>query len=175
MKHAGATTLEALEPLLLRVREHAALAERTPGSFYRKSKAYLHFHEDPSGIYADVKLSSTEFTRVRVTTAQEQEHLLSLIVENLQPVANERSGRHAVSTLGTVKVIRVKVKPSVRASTFVEEGPGLWSAQVKAPPVDGKANEELIALVAKQFGCRKSAVCVKSGASGRMKLVLIES
>ena len=55
MKHAGANTLAALEPLLLRVRERAELVERTPGSFYRKSKAYLHFHEDPSGIYADVK------------------------------------------------------------------------------------------------------------------------
>ena len=175
MKHAGANTLAALEPLLLRVREHAALAERTPGSFYRKSKAYLHFHEDPSGIYADVKLSGTEFTRVRVATAQDQEHLLSLIVENLQPPANERSSRYAESTMSTPKVIQVKVKPSARASAFVEEGPGLWSAQLKSPPVDGKANEELVALVAKQFGCRKSAVSIKNGASGRMKLVRIEN
>jgi len=175
MKHAGANTLSALEPLLLRVREHAALAERTPGSFYRKSKAYLHFHEDPSGIYADVKLSGTDFTRIRVTTAQEQEHLLSLIVENLRVVASERNGQRAESLLGAAKVIQVKVKPSARASVFMEEGPGLWSAQLKSPPVDGKANEELIALVAKQFGCRKAAVSIKSGASGRMKLVRIES
>jgi len=175
MKHAGANTLAALEPLLLRLREHAALAERTPGSFYRKSKAYLHFHEDPSGIYADVKLSGTEFARVRVTTAPEQEHLLSLILENLRVVASERNARHAEGTLGTAKVIQVKVKPSARASAFVEEGPGLWSAQLKSPPVDGKANEELIGLVAKQFGCRKSAVSIKSGASGRIKLVRIET
>jgi uncharacterized protein (TIGR00251 family) len=174
MKHAGVNTLAALEFLLVRVREHAALVERTPGSFYRKSKAYLHFHEDRSGIYADVKLSGTEFTRVRATTAQEQEHLLSLIVENLRVVANEREGRLAESTLGTVKVVQVKIKPSARASVLVEESPGLWSAQLKSPPVEGKANEELIALVAKQFGCRKSAVSIKSGASGRIKLVRIE-
>ena len=37
------------------------------------------------------------------------------------------------------------------------------------------ANEELIALVAKQFACSKSAVSIKSGASGRMKLVRIEN
>jgi hypothetical protein len=83
MKHAGANTLEALEPLLRRVREYVVLTERTPGSFYRKSKAYLHFHEDPSGIYADVKLSGAEFTRVRATTPQEQEHLLTLVAESL--------------------------------------------------------------------------------------------
>ena len=84
MKHAGVKTLATLESVLRRVREYATLTERTPGSFYRKSKAYLHFHEDPSGIYADVKLSGTEFTRMRVTTPKEQEHLLSLIVESLR-------------------------------------------------------------------------------------------
>ena len=35
--------------------------------------------------------------------------------------------------------------------------------------------KELIALVAEQFACRKSAVSIKSGASGRMKLVRIEN
>jgi uncharacterized protein (TIGR00251 family) len=90
-------------------------------------------------------------------------------------MANERNGRLAGSTLGTVKVIQVKVKPNARASVFVEESPGLWSAQLKSQPVEGKANDELIGLVAKQFGCRKSAVSIKSGASGRMKLVRIES
>ena len=84
MKHAGANTLATLAPFLRRVRECGALTERTPGSFYRKSKAYLHFHEDPGGIYADVKLSGNEFTRVRVATPQEQERLLSLIVESLR-------------------------------------------------------------------------------------------
>jgi uncharacterized protein (TIGR00251 family) len=51
----------------------------------------------------------------------------------------------------------------------------VWSAQLKSPPVDGKANDELIALVARHFACRKSAVSIKRGASGRMKLVRIES
>jgi hypothetical protein len=84
MKHAGPNVLAAYEPLLRKVREHASLIERTPGSFYRKSTAYLHFHEDPSGIYADVKLNLVDFTRVRATTPQEQAHLLSLIAESLK-------------------------------------------------------------------------------------------
>ena len=84
MRHAGANTLAALETLLCKVREHPALLERTPGSFYWKSKAFLHFHDDPSGIYADVKLSGADFTRVRATTPEEQAHLLSLIVESLR-------------------------------------------------------------------------------------------
>jgi len=54
-----------------------------------------------------------------------------------------------------------------------EKEDGTWLAQIKSPPVDGRANEELIALVAKHFGCRKSAVSIKAGASGRLKLVQI--
>jgi len=175
MKHAGAHTLAALEPLLRQLRAHPSLAERTPGSFYRKSKAYLHFHEDPSGIYADVKLSATGFTRVRATTPQEQAHLLSLIIENLQAPASERNRGVAERAPDAVKIIQVKVKPSARASVLVEETPGSWSAQLKSPPVDGKANDELVSLVARHFGCRRSAVSIKSGASSRMKLVRIEA
>jgi uncharacterized protein YggU (UPF0235/DUF167 family) len=48
-------------------------------------------------------------------------------------------------------------------------------AKLKSPPVDGKANAELIALVAARFGCRKAAVSIKAGAGGRMKLVQIAS
>ena len=74
-----------------------------------------------------------------------------------------------------VTAIRVKVKPSARVSVLEETSPGVWHAQLKSPPIDGKANEELIALVAKHFNCSKSAVSIKSGASGRMKLVRIEN
>jgi hypothetical protein len=85
MKHAGPQTLAALEPMLRELRRHRALVERTPGSFYRKSKAYLHFHEDPAGTFADVKLDGPEFTRMPVTTRQEQARLLALIARDLEP------------------------------------------------------------------------------------------
>jgi uncharacterized protein (TIGR00251 family) len=73
------------------------------------------------------------------------------------------------------RVIRIKVKPNSRASVLEQKGDGTWVAQIKSPPVDGKANEELITLVARHFECRKSDVSIKSGASGRTKLVLIEA
>lgn len=72
-------------------------------------------------------------------------------------------------------VIQVKVKPNARVSAFTQGEDGVWLAQIRSPPVNGKANEELIALVARQFDCRKSAVTIKSGASGRTKLVRIET
>jgi uncharacterized protein len=60
-------------------------------------------------------------------------------------------------------------------SSLTKQEDGTWLAQVKSPPVDGKANEELIALIAAQLGCCKADVSVKSGASGRMKLVQIRT
>lgn len=83
VKHAGPATLAQIEPLLRDIRSHAALRERTPGSFYVKSKGYLHFHEDPAGVFADVKLDLREFTRLRATTAKEQRALLTLIAKSL--------------------------------------------------------------------------------------------
>lgn len=72
-----------------------------------------------------------------------------------------------------MEILLVKVKPNARVSTLEETGIGRWSAQLKSPPIDGKANKELVALIARHWGCPKSAVSIKSGATGRMKLVKI--
>jgi len=74
-----------------------------------------------------------------------------------------------------MKTIQVKVKPNARASSFELADDGTWVALLKSPPVDGKANEELVALVASHFGRRKVQVTIRSGASGRVKLVRIDS
>lgn len=73
-----------------------------------------------------------------------------------------------------MKTLQIKVKPNARVSVLAEQPDGSWLAQLKAPPVDGKANEELVALVARHFGLRKSQVTIRSGASGRMKLVQLD-
>lgn len=83
MKHAGAATLAQLEPLLAQLRALSLLTERTPGCFYRKSAAWLHFHEDPAGLFADAKLGGKGFERLRVSTAAEQALLLRRLRESL--------------------------------------------------------------------------------------------
>ena len=70
--------------------------------------------------------------------------------------------------------IQVRVKPNARETSLAEGADGVWLAKLKSPPVDGKANAELIGLIAKQFGCHKADVTIRSGASGRMKLVQYE-
>ena len=79
MKHAGPAALDALEPLLGRVRALPGLKEKTRGTFYRHARAFLHFHEDPTGLFADLRLAGDDFTRLRVSTPEEQEALLRLL------------------------------------------------------------------------------------------------
>ena len=72
------------------------------------------------------------------------------------------------------RFIEVNVKPGAGVSALRQDETGAWLAQLRSPPVDGKANAELIALVAKRFGCSTSAVSIRRGASSRRKLVKIE-
>ena len=69
--------------------------------------------------------------------------------------------------------LSVRVKPGSRVSELAEQDDGTWLARVKSPPVDGKANDELRTLIARTFGVRKALVTIRSGASGRAKLVEI--
>jgi hypothetical protein len=78
MKHARSDALDSLESLLREIRLIPGLVERSRGVFYRNSQAFLHFHEDPSGMHADVRLDA-EFERYRAETEVEQQALLDLI------------------------------------------------------------------------------------------------
>ncbi len=78
LKHAGDAALDRLEGLLRDLRRLNGLVEKKRGVFYRGSRAFLHFHEDPSGLYADVRLSS-DFERQRVTTQRERRALLAQV------------------------------------------------------------------------------------------------
>tara|TARA_R110002096_G_scaffold45372_23_gene121938 strand:+ start:591 stop:815 length:225 start_codon:yes stop_codon:yes gene_type:complete len=73
-----------------------------------------------------------------------------------------------------MKRIEVKVKPGSRESKLTALEDGTWSARLKSAPVDGKANQELIALFAKQFSLNKAQVTIRSGTKSKLKLVQIE-
>jgi hypothetical protein len=76
VRHAGADALDRLEPLLAELRGCDGLVEQRRGVFYRRSRAFLHFHDDPSGLHADVRLED-EFERRRVETDAERAELLA--------------------------------------------------------------------------------------------------
>ncbi len=83
MKHAAADARATLAPLLACLRALPGLAERTPGCFYRKGSAWLHFHEDPEGLFADAKLDGWRFERLPVSTAAQRAHLLARLRQSL--------------------------------------------------------------------------------------------
>ncbi len=93
------------------------------------------------------------------------------------------SGISAPTTLGRrsraspyllMRTIQVKVKPNSSSAGLEAMSDGTWVARVKARPVDGKANKELIALIAQHFKLRKAQVSIKSGGAARMKLIQLE-
>ncbi|MEA5573324.1 DUF167 domain-containing protein [Calothrix sp. UHCC 0171] len=69
--------------------------------------------------------------------------------------------------------IRVKVKPNSKIPRIIEEDNNNLTIYLKSPPVDGKANQELIQVLAKKFNVPKSSITIKSGLSSRQKLVEI--
>ena len=79
MKHAGQAALDALEPLLADLRGLPGLKEKARGTFYVKSRAFLHFHEDPKGLFADIRDSAgRDFERLDVTGEPGRRALLEL-------------------------------------------------------------------------------------------------
>jgi len=78
MRHARPAALDELEVMLATLRTLPGLTEKGRGTFYRGGKAFLHFHEDPSGHHADVRLDR-DFERFRVQTKAEQRAALSRV------------------------------------------------------------------------------------------------
>ena len=78
MRHATPTALDGLEPLLAELRRVEGLTERKRGIFYRRSAAFLHFHEDPAGFFADVRLGPA-WQRLPATTRAEHRALMRAV------------------------------------------------------------------------------------------------
>ena len=77
MRHATDADLDRVEPVLEALRAHDGLRERRRGTFYRRSRAFLHFHGHGDRLFADVRLDGVEFERRDVTTVADQERLLA--------------------------------------------------------------------------------------------------
>ena len=92
MKHAGPSTLARIAPLLGELRARRVLRERRAGVFELKSRAFLHFHDDPSGIFADVRLAAG-FVRLPVTSSSQQSDLLERIDDCLSAMESRDAGR----------------------------------------------------------------------------------
>jgi hypothetical protein len=73
VRHARDQDLDRIDDLLAQVRTLPGLVEKKRGVFYRKSRGFLHFHEDPKGMFADL---SDPDERIDVTDAAGQARLM---------------------------------------------------------------------------------------------------
>ena len=78
VRHARGDALDELQPVLESLRALPELREKSRGVFYRGSTPFLHFHEDPSGLHADVRLGG-DFERFRVHTQRERKALITRV------------------------------------------------------------------------------------------------
>jgi len=77
VKHAGAKTLDRLEPLLRQLRAFEGLKEKSRGCFYIRGRGFLHFHEHRGDeIYADIGLGQ-DFDRLRAETDAQHRKILA--------------------------------------------------------------------------------------------------
>ncbi len=67
----------------------------------------------------------------------------------------------------------VKVKPNAKRQEIVEKPGGSLFVSLKSPPRAGKANQELIKILAKQYGVARSQVTIKSGLTSKNKWIEI--
>jgi uncharacterized protein (TIGR00251 family) len=70
--------------------------------------------------------------------------------------------------------LAVRVQPRARREEIVGMRHGVLIVRVSAPPVDGRANRALCALIAKAAGVAPSAVSVIRGAGVREKIVRVD-
>ena len=90
MKHADAGALDALSDLLGGLRMRTGLVERRLGIFYFKGRAFLHFHQDRAGLFADLRQGG-EWRRLPVNGSDDYTTLLVTVDRTLQEASRTRS------------------------------------------------------------------------------------
>ena len=70
--------------------------------------------------------------------------------------------------------LTIKAVPRASRSEVVERQADAWRVRLKAPPVEGKANEELVKFLAKTLGVPGCSVSLVAGQASKFKLVDIE-
>lgn len=86
------STLETLAPLLGVLRAYPILSEVRPTAFHLDGRDFIHFHEEPEGLFADVGLSKGR-VRMPVSTQAEQAELLGRIEEKLSSLESRSSSK----------------------------------------------------------------------------------
>ncbi|HEY91185.1 MAG TPA: YggU family protein [Dehalococcoidia bacterium] len=70
--------------------------------------------------------------------------------------------------------LNIQVQPGASRNMITRYADGVLHVKIAAPPVRGKANQELVKFLSKVLGVSKSSVIIEKGTTSRRKVVLVE-
>jgi uncharacterized protein (TIGR00251 family) len=85
-----------------------------------------------------------------------------------------RPGWTCLRAAGTASVLDISVSPNARRTAADGLHDGALRVRLAAPPVDGKANAQLLGWLADELGCPKRAVTLLRGDTSRRKQVRLD-
>ena len=71
-------------------------------------------------------------------------------------------------------MISVIAHPGARKNRVLRFEDGVWHIKVAAPPVEGKANAEMVEFLSEILGVSQSRISIEKGTTSRRKLISIE-
>jgi len=71
------------------------------------------------------------------------------------------------------KIISVKVTPRAKTASILEDLEGNLKVKLKAPPINGRANIELIELLSNYYQVHKNKIQITKGLTSRQKIIKI--
>lgn len=80
-----------------------------------------------------------------------------------------------IKQVGAHTIIEIMVKPNAKTAEIQGVEEGLLKVAIDAPPVDGKANSEVISFMSKELSVKKSSLAVIKGQTSHHKTLQIES
>ena len=72
-----------------------------------------------------------------------------------------------------MRQLRILVKTSASAPRVENSTEYDYLVSVKEPPIDGKANQAIIKLISEYINIPKSLISIKSGASSKIKTIIV--
>jgi len=77
---------------------------------------------------------------------------------------------------GNDLILRLRIQPKASRDAFIAPyGEDYYKVAISSPPVDGKANQQLIKFLSRNFGLPRSKITLESGARSRSKSLRLKS
>ncbi len=70
--------------------------------------------------------------------------------------------------------ITVQVQPNASQNKITRFEQGVWYLKIAAPPIKGRANQELLKFLSDTLGVSKSSLTIEKGMTSKRKLIAIQ-